>query len=212
MKFIASIATLIASAAAAADPQITPRAELAPRQNSGPAFLGYISAATFSDARSCDYPAILSRFGSLAQCCASSSCVFWSSCSAGTLFSSQTSLFCDQGYCNTAVLVKTVGASSGQNYLGCWATSLGQSAFTVVADIGSAPVGQVTSARSGSAASSARQTSGASSATRSTSAAGIGSATQSATGAAQSTGSASHNAVKPIAGALRMVAMLFGLL
>jgi hypothetical protein len=79
----------------------------------------------------------VSRSGSLAQCCSGSACTFWSSCSAGTLFASQTSLFCDQGYCNTAVLVPSIGASSGQNYLGCWATSLGQNPFTVIADIGS---------------------------------------------------------------------------
>ena len=46
MKFIATVSSLVAIAAAAADPQITPQAELAPRQNSDPAFLGYISAAT----------------------------------------------------------------------------------------------------------------------------------------------------------------------
>jgi hypothetical protein len=77
-----------------------------------------------------------------------------------------------------------------------------------------APVGQVTSARSGSAVSSAQPTSGASSAARSTatSAAGSGSATQSATGAAQSTGAAVAKGVMPKTGALALVAMVFGLL
>jgi hypothetical protein len=42
MKSIA-ISSLVALAAAAADPQITARAELAPRQND-PAFLGFVSA------------------------------------------------------------------------------------------------------------------------------------------------------------------------
>ncbi|KAH7084454.1 hypothetical protein FB567DRAFT_82912 [Paraphoma chrysanthemicola] len=213
MKFIATTASIVAIAAAAADPQVTPRAELAQRQNSDPAFLGYISAATFSDARSCDFPATLSRSGSLAQCCASASCTFWSSCSAGTLFASQTSLFCDQGYCNTAVLVPTVGASSGQNYLGCWATSLGQNPFTIVANIGSASVGQLTSARSGnSALGRASSITGSVARSSVTSAAGSGSPTQSATGASQSTGAASAVGVTPVTGAIGLVAMAFGLL
>jgi hypothetical protein len=46
MKFVVSISSVIAVAAAAADPQITPRAELAARQNSDPAFLGYVSASS----------------------------------------------------------------------------------------------------------------------------------------------------------------------
>jgi hypothetical protein len=45
MKLV-TISTIIAVAAAAADPQITPRAELAARQNSDPAFLGYVSASS----------------------------------------------------------------------------------------------------------------------------------------------------------------------
>lgn len=90
-----------------------------------------------SDARSCDFPATLSSSGSLAQCCSGSDCVFWSSCSAGTLFAQSTSLRCDQGFCNTAVLVATPGASNGESYLGCWATSLGEDSFTIVRDVGS---------------------------------------------------------------------------
>ena len=35
------------------------------------------------------------------------------------------------------VLVATPGATSGESYLGCWATSLGQDAFTIVRDVGS---------------------------------------------------------------------------
>jgi hypothetical protein len=45
MKLVA-ISTVISVVAAAADPQITPRAELAARQNSDPAFLGYVSASS----------------------------------------------------------------------------------------------------------------------------------------------------------------------
>ncbi|KAH3911773.1 hypothetical protein HBI56_139470 [Parastagonospora nodorum] len=211
MKFIATISSLVALTAAAPDPLITPRAEVAARQDTNPAALGYVSASTFSDLRSCDYPATLSRSGSLAQCCQSSSCIFWSSCSAGTLFASQTSLFCDQGYCNTAVLVPTVGASSGQNYLGCWATSLGQSPFTIVADVGSAAVGVATGSVTGS--SSARAT-GASSGGRSNAAtSATGSATPASSSVAvQSSGAAEHAVVQPLTGLFGLVAMVFGML
>jgi hypothetical protein len=44
MKFIVNIGSLVALAAAAADPQITARA-VEPRQNIDPAFLGYVSAS-----------------------------------------------------------------------------------------------------------------------------------------------------------------------
>jgi hypothetical protein len=50
MKFV-TISSMVAVAAAAADPQITPRAELAARQNSDPAFLGWVSAT-----QTCTYP------------------------------------------------------------------------------------------------------------------------------------------------------------
>jgi hypothetical protein len=49
---------------------------------------------------------------------------------------SSTSFGCETGVCNTAVIVPTIGASSGINNLGCWATSFGSSPFTIVADIG----------------------------------------------------------------------------
>jgi hypothetical protein len=42
------------------------------------------------------------------------------------LFAVQTSLSCDRGLCNTAVVVPTVCAREGVNYLGWWATSLGE--------------------------------------------------------------------------------------
>ncbi|OAL02840.1 hypothetical protein IQ06DRAFT_292135 [Phaeosphaeriaceae sp. SRC1lsM3a] len=212
MKSTAVISSLVALAAAAADPQITARAELAPRQDD-PAFLGFVSASGFSDARSCDYPATLSRSGSLAQCCASASCTFWSSCSAGTLFASQTSLFCDQGYCNTAILVNTIGASNGQNYLGCWATSLGEAPFTIVRDIGSASRGAAPTSSGG--ASAPRSTGGSAVTTGSsrTSAAGAGSAASSAASSAPSTGAASTVAVKPHAGGLlALLAVVVGVL
>ncbi|KAE8854202.1 hypothetical protein PTNB73_01488 [Pyrenophora teres f. teres] len=72
------------------------------------------------DSRTCDYPEVLSTSGSLAQCCRTGvECVFWSFCSAATLFAQSTSLFCDQGLCNTGVLIPTAGASEGVSYLGC---------------------------------------------------------------------------------------------
>jgi len=46
MKSVATISSLVALTAAAADPLITPRAELAPRQNTDPAALGYVSVLT----------------------------------------------------------------------------------------------------------------------------------------------------------------------
>ncbi|CAO2653508.1 Nn.00g029190.m01.CDS01 [Neocucurbitaria sp. VM-36] len=217
MKPTFSIVVIVAAAAAAApDPLITPRAELASRQDSSdPALLGWVDAPNgqFSDQRSCDFPATLSSSGALAQCCASSSCTFWQSCSAGTLFSGQsTSLFCDQGFCNTAVIVPTVGASSGVSYLGCWATSLGGSAFTIVRDIGNAPV--ATASSGASAQSSAKSSAASSKATTSagSSAAGSASATQSSAGATQSTGVAATDAVQPLTGVFGLVAVLFGML
>ncbi|RYN32016.1 hypothetical protein AA0112_g6315 [Alternaria arborescens] len=143
-----AISSITVTVTAVPDPLVTPRAELAPRQTSSgddPALLGWVDATNgqWSDLRSCDYPATYSTSGSYAQCCApgSSDCIFWSSCSAATLFSPQTSLFCDQGYCNTAVVVPTVGASGGVSYLGCWATSLGQEPFTLIRDIGDGTYG-----------------------------------------------------------------------
>ncbi|KAH7359831.1 hypothetical protein BKA66DRAFT_573939 [Pyrenochaeta sp. MPI-SDFR-AT-0127] len=216
MKPTLTFVSLIAAVAAAPDPLITPRAELSPRQNSDPAVLGWVDATNgqFSDLRSCDFPATLSTSGALAQCCSGSSCTFWQSCSAGTLFAQSTSLRCDQGFCNTAVIVPTVGATSGQSYLGCWATSLGESAFTVIKDIGSA---QPTAApSSGSARSSANGNGASSRATSARSSAGgsggSGSATQSSPGAAQSTGAAPVDAVKPLTGVFGLAAIFFGLL
>ncbi|KAH7385244.1 hypothetical protein DE146DRAFT_759499 [Phaeosphaeria sp. MPI-PUGE-AT-0046c] len=211
MKSTTVIGSLVALAAAAADPQITARAELAPRQDD-PAFLGFVSASGFSDARSCDFPATLSRSGSLAQCCASASCTFWSSCSAGTLFASQTSLFCDQGYCNTALLVNTLGANSANSYLGCWATSLGEAPFSIVRDLGSA---SRTAAAVTSSGASAQRSTGGSAATTGpprTSPAGAGSAASSAPSSTPSTGAVDAVAITySVGGVLGLFAVAFGL-
>jgi len=153
MRTTLLLATCIAAAAAAADPRITPPPVLVRRQDVDPALLGWVDAVNgqYSDRRTCDYPATLSTSAALAQCCAPNTpCTFWQSCSADTLFASpSTSLFCDQGHCNTAVLVNTVGASTGVHYLGCWATSLGSSAFTIVRDIGGAGGSSAASMTSG---------------------------------------------------------------
>lgn len=60
MKSTAVISSLVALAAAAADPQITARAELAPRQDD-PAFLGFVSAS------GCTYPSLCTVLSSHAQ-------------------------------------------------------------------------------------------------------------------------------------------------
>ncbi|KAF1998116.1 hypothetical protein P154DRAFT_546977 [Amniculicola lignicola CBS 123094] len=139
------------------DPIITPIALLQPRQNVDPSVLGWVSssgASVFSDLRSCDFPATLSRSGSFAQCCqVSSACNLWTTCSVGMLFAESTSVACDQGYCNTGVVVATTGAKSGESYLGCWATSLGKEPFTLVQDIGSAPIATPTPSSSSEKAS-----------------------------------------------------------
>ncbi|KAG9196996.1 hypothetical protein G6514_002697 [Epicoccum nigrum] len=223
----------LATAASSPDAQITAAAQLGKhRRQADPALLGYISAdgaSSFSDARTCDFPATLSSSGSLAQCCSGSDCVFWSSCSAGTLFAQATSLRCDQGYCNTAVLVATPGAKSGESYLGCWATSLGEGPFTIVKDVGSAIATPTATASEESASASASATvstrasaasgtrssasaSAKSSASRSASAEASGTATESSTSETPSTGAAVANAAKPLTGAVGLLAMFFGLL
>ncbi|KAF2846610.1 hypothetical protein T440DRAFT_359224, partial [Plenodomus tracheiphilus IPT5] len=206
------IATFIATAAAAPDPLVTPRAVVAPRQDD-PALLGWLDASNgqYSDRRTCDYPATLSTSATLAQCCSPSSpCTFWQSCSAGTLFAGpSTSLFCDQGYCNTAVLVNTIGASSGPGYLGCWATSLGSGAFTVIRDVGGAVATASVSETSTSEVSSrveesvSRSLSGSAETTSATgSSAGAGASTTAA--------GAAGGAAKPLTGVFGLVAVVFG--
>ncbi|RYN96243.1 hypothetical protein AA0120_g3293 [Alternaria tenuissima] len=212
-----AISSTTVTVTAVPDPLITPRAELAPRQTSSrddPALLGWVDATNgqWSDLRSCDYPATYSTSGSYAQCCApgSSDCIFWSSCSAATLFSPQTSLFCDQGYCNTAVVVPTVGASGGVSYLGCWATSLGQGPFTLIRDIGDVDV-----APSSSTVSSEDSTASAS--PDSTTASGSTSETltngaESSTSATPTTGAAAVAMSGSFAGMIGLLAMLFSMI
>ncbi|PSN64163.1 hypothetical protein BS50DRAFT_591120 [Corynespora cassiicola Philippines] len=228
MKSIASFSIIVAlsrAVCAAPEPAITPRAELpvARRQDtlSDPARLGWVSesgASEFSDMRSCDSPQTLSRSGSLAQCCSpTGACEFWSTCSDGNLIAGSSSVFCDQGYCNTAVLVATPGASDGASFLGCWATSLGEDPFTIVQNVASAALAiPTTSPGSGSDEGSS---SGSSRATSARSSAGSsaeeslseGSATGSAPAATESTGAAAF-AAEPLTGVFGAVAMLYALL
>ncbi|KAK3214029.1 hypothetical protein GRF29_28g1833593 [Pseudopithomyces chartarum] len=135
-----SVAAVAHLAAAAPEPQITARADLHARADAS--ILGYIStsgASEFSDLQSCDFPATLSQSGSYAQCCESGKpCHFYTSCSAGNAIAESTSVFCDLGFCNTAVIVSTAGAQNGKSNVGCWATTLGKDAFDLVQDIGTA--------------------------------------------------------------------------
>ncbi|KAH6629662.1 hypothetical protein C7974DRAFT_190723 [Boeremia exigua] len=208
---------LVAAALATSEPQITARAQLEVRQED-PALLGWVSesgASQFSDLRTCDYPATVSSSAALAQCCTGSSCVFWSSCSAGTLYAQATSLRCDVGYCNTAVLVPTPGAQSGVSYLGCWGTELGQGPFTVVKDVSNATktkaVVSTTSASQSSVRSSAASSAAGSSGSAARSETGTA-ATQASSSPTPSTGAAGGNAAKPLTGVFGLAAMLLGML
>lgn len=145
----------------------------------------------------------------------------WSSCGGGTLFAQSTSLRCDVGYCNTAVLVATPGATSGESYLGCWATDLGEAPFTIVKEVsttGSVPgssasgSGNVASNTESSSTRSTAPPSGSGSSSGSGSAASSGTPTQSSTGSAQSSGAAAANIAKPLTGVFGLVAMFFGVL
>ncbi|KAF2280455.1 uncharacterized protein EI97DRAFT_464401 [Westerdykella ornata] len=169
--FIAPIfAGLSSLAIATPDPLITPAPalELHLRQQSAidPSLLGWVStsgASAFSDLRSCDYPATLSFSGSFAQCCSKDSpCNFFSTCSDGNLIAESTSVFCDNGYCNTGLIVASAGYTGGAQYLGCWATSLGKEPFALVQTVNSSAVatgkptitsGSVSESESGSGAS-----------------------------------------------------------
>ncbi|KAF1968437.1 hypothetical protein BU23DRAFT_602175 [Bimuria novae-zelandiae CBS 107.79] len=123
-------------AAGAPEPQITARAALHPRADSS--ILGYIStsgASELTDLRSCLWPATLTQSGSYAQCCeADKPCDFFTTCSAGNVIAESTSIFCNWGYCNTAVMVPSAGDESGKSVLGCWATDIGERAFYLVQD------------------------------------------------------------------------------
>ncbi|KAF2256487.1 hypothetical protein BU26DRAFT_557933 [Trematosphaeria pertusa] len=195
-------------AAAAPDAQITARAALHARQD--PPQRQHRRPILF-----CDFPATLTRSASFAQCCApSSACDFFSTCSAGTLFAESTSVFCDQGYCNTGVIVSTTGAKSGESFLGCWPTSLGTAAFSVVHDIGSAPIATPT----GQASSQASSGNGSSSGTAEASDAGSATESPASTGtstaesAANSTGAAAIPGAQPLTGIVGLVAGLLALL
>ncbi|ORY18418.1 hypothetical protein BCR34DRAFT_554176 [Clohesyomyces aquaticus] len=209
--------------AAVPDPLITPRAELqvGRRRDTDPALVGWVStsgASAFSDLQSCDFPATLSTSGSFAQCCApSSACNFWTTCNAGAVVGASTSVFCDSGYCNTGVIVPSLGASKGASYLACWPTSLGQGAFTLVRDIGSAAIASKTGSISGgseSGSGSVQATSGGSSRTASASATATAHETSAGSGTAapKSTGAAVQGATRSLTGMLGFLAGMVALL
>ncbi|KAK7181783.1 hypothetical protein PSPO01_12233 [Paraphaeosphaeria sporulosa] len=141
MARILALSFVTASLAAAApEPLITARAELHPRADSS--ILGWIStsgASRLSDVRSCDFPQTLTQSGSYAQCCEKDKeCNFYTTCSAGNVIAESTSVFCDEGFCNTGIILETKGATSAQSYLGCWATSLGKDPITLIQSMGAA--------------------------------------------------------------------------
>lgn len=67
------------------------------------------------------------------QCCQPGQrCPFYTTCSGGTLFAQSTRVFCDQGTCNTAIVVSDLGPSDRSSYLACWATSFGTSPIFIM--------------------------------------------------------------------------------
>ncbi|KAH7117693.1 hypothetical protein B0J11DRAFT_89781 [Dendryphion nanum] len=152
---------LLSIAAGNPDPVITPApvaAPLIPRQISDPAFVGWVSTSgqqVFSQRRYCTYPETLTVSGSFAQCCGpTAACHFYTTCTNGNLVAAATSVFCDNGYCNAGVIVPSMGASGGNSFLGCWGTEIGRSAFSLVQNIGSAPIATATTRSSSSSESS----------------------------------------------------------
>ncbi|KAF2270761.1 hypothetical protein CC78DRAFT_528486 [Lojkania enalia] len=209
-----SLFALAHLAAATPDPVITLRAELQPRQNADPSLVGWIStsgASAFSDVRSCDFPATLSSSGDFAQCCGTSSaCNFFTTCNGNILQAESTSVTCDIGICNTGVILESAGASKGLGYLGCWQSSLGEEPFTLIQDIGSAPIATPTGDSSSEATSGASTEGGSrgATATRTSAAESSGSETEAAA-QSSSSGAAVMSAAQPLTGIFGAVAMLF---
>ncbi|PVH97066.1 hypothetical protein DM02DRAFT_616752 [Periconia macrospinosa] len=175
MKWSLVLIAAVSALSQAPDAQITPGPELRMRQdnNADPALLGWVStsgASRVSDRRTCDFPATLSRSGSFAQCCApSGACNFYTSCSGNVLVAPSTSVPCEQGVCNTGVIVASVGVQSGGvSNLACWATELaGTAAFSLVRNVDSSAIAAPTSgsssqggSRSGSTSTRASSSSG----------------------------------------------------
>lgn len=147
---VCTFAAAMHLAAAIPDAVITPAAQLQPRQDAGPSLLGCVHTRGKSeyapeDRRTCDFPATLTVRGELAQCCEpSAACNFFSECSAGTLFAESTSVFCDQGYCNTGVIIESTAEQTATvGFLGCWPTELGEDLITLMRWKGDPPQGTV---------------------------------------------------------------------
>ncbi|KAL5373676.1 hypothetical protein DPSP01_012538 [Paraphaeosphaeria sporulosa] len=218
MARILALSFVTASLAAAApEPLITARAELHPRADSS--ILGWIStsgASRLSDVRSCDFPQTLTQSGSYAQCCEKDKeCNFYTTCSAGNVIAESTSVFCDEGFCNTGIILETKGATSAQSYLGCWATSLGKDPITLIQSMGAtgpAPTGLTSSTddssitESGSAASTGTATVSSSSESESES-----SPTSESSPSSSSPGAAAGVA-KPLTGVVGLIAGLVAML
>ncbi|KAF2763243.1 hypothetical protein EJ05DRAFT_472160 [Pseudovirgaria hyperparasitica] len=140
--FTVGLIALAQLATAVQDPLITHAPRLIPRQNDGE-LVGYVSTSGASEvitpAQQCDPTATLTSSGAYATCCPTSgSCNFFTSCSDGNLLAASTNVYCDQGYCNTGVIVPTAGASDGLSYLACWATEYGTDPFALVQTPGDA--------------------------------------------------------------------------
>lgn len=87
------------------------------------------------NSQSCDYPATLSRSGHFMQCCEpGSKCNFFTACRNGTAVSPSYSVFCEEGFCNTAVIRNLSETLDSASYLACWPTNFGKSPFTLLRD------------------------------------------------------------------------------
>ncbi|CAI6336329.1 unnamed protein product [Periconia digitata] len=134
--------------------QITPGPALPVRQESkaDPTLLGWVStsgASKFSDQRVCDFPSTVSRSGAYAKCCAASvPCNLYTTCSGNVLVAPSTSVPCEQGICNTGVIVASTGTAQqqGVSNIECWATGLGTKAFWLVTDVNNSATATPTTA------------------------------------------------------------------
>ncbi|KAF2676092.1 hypothetical protein K458DRAFT_397335 [Lentithecium fluviatile CBS 122367] len=211
-----TILLFIEHAIATPDAQITARAKLHVRQDVDPSVLGWVSssgASEFSDFRSCDFPATLSRSGSYAQCCGTSSaCNFFTSCSVNTVFAESATVSCDNAICNTGVIVSTTGAKSRASFLGCWASSLGTDAFTLVQDVGSAPTGTPTPTPSETSSNSSSRASSNTATSRFGTTTDLSSPTGSDASGTASTGAAASGTSQPLSGMVGLFAGFLALL
>ncbi|KAE9961897.1 hypothetical protein BLS_001181 [Venturia inaequalis] len=107
------------AASPAAQPQVTPLAQLEARAN-GANIIGYSSSGTGLRTRSCNN-GFFSSSGTLGNCCASASCAYITACRSSYVFyAGGSSAFCGStGSCGTGVVLKTVGDSSPLSVFNC---------------------------------------------------------------------------------------------